>query len=91
MALLPSIYNKYQDKVLRFPCIERYIVQRSIIRKQVSLSLGVDLETVKQGFTSIAFGVRRNTKGYIDVDDNWQIPTMSKIFGSEEVAFYRNY
>jgi hypothetical protein len=86
MALLPSIYNKHQDKVLRFPCIKRYIEQRSIIRKQVSISLGVDLETVKQGFTSIAFGVRRNTKGYIDVDDNWQIPTMSKIFGSEEVA-----
>jgi len=86
MALLPGIYKKHLDKVLRVPCIERYIEYRSDIRKQVSRSLGVHLETVKQAFTSIAFGARRNTKGYIDVDDNWQIPTMSKIFGSEEVA-----
>ena len=86
MALLPSIYKKHLGKVLRVPCIERYIKHRSKIREQVSSSLGVHLETVKQAFTSIAFGARRNTKGYIDVDDNWQIPTMSKIFGSEEVA-----
>jgi hypothetical protein len=86
MALLPSIYNKHQDKVFRFPCIERYIKYRSIIREKVSVSLGVDLGTVKQGFTSIAFGVRRNTKGYRDVDDNWQIPTITEIFGSEVVA-----
>jgi len=86
MALLPSIYNKHQDKPSSFPCIERYIKYRSIIRERVSVSLGVDLETVKQGYTSIAFGVRRNTKGYIDVDDKWQIPTITEIFGSEEVA-----
>lgn len=86
MALLPSIYNKSLKKASTFPCIERYIKYRSIIREQVSLSLGVDLATVKQGFTSIAFGVRRNTRGYKDVDDNWQLPSITEIFGNEVVA-----
>ena len=86
LSLLPTIYNNTLKKHSNFPCIERYCKHRSIIREVVSLSLKCELKTVKQGFTSIAFGIRKNVKKYKNVDDNWQIPTLTEIFGSEKLA-----
>jgi hypothetical protein len=69
-----------------FPCIERYCENRLVIREAVSLSLRCALKSVKQAFTAIAFGVRKNVKMYKDVDDNWQTPTLTEIFGNEKLA-----
>jgi len=86
MSLLPSIYNRLMDKPLTFSSIERYRKHRTTIREVVSLSLGVDLEMVKQAFTAIGFGLRRNTKSYKNVDEVWIIPTLTEIFGNERIA-----
>ena len=86
MSLLPSIYNRVMDKTLTFPCIERYKKHRTTIREVVSLSLGVDLKMVKQAYTAIGFGLRKNTKTYKNVDDTWIVPTLTEIFGNERIA-----
>jgi len=86
MSILPTIYNRVIGKSLTFPSIENYRRNREIIRDAVSLSLGVDLEVVKQAFTAIGFGLRKNVKGYKDVDGNWIIPTLTEIFKDESKA-----
>lgn len=86
MSLLPSIYNRVVDKALTFPSMERYRKHRTTIREVVSHSLGVDLEMVKQAFTAMGFGLRKNTKTFKNVDDNWMIPTLTEIFGNETKA-----
>lgn len=86
LCLLPTIFNNTLKKHTRFPCIERYCEYRTIIREDVSLSLRCDLETVKQAFTAIAFGMKKNVKMYKDGNDNWQTPTLTEIFGSEKIA-----
>jgi len=86
LCLLPTIYNKALQKHSTFPCIERYCKNRTIIREAVSLSLRCELKTVKQAFTAIAFGMKKNVKKYKDVDDNWKTPTLTETFGSEKLA-----
>jgi hypothetical protein len=86
MSLLPTIYKRVVGKPLTFPSTENYVRNREVIRDAVSLSLGVDLEMVKQAFTAIGFGLRRNVKGYKDVDGNYIIPTLTEIFGSQKIA-----
>ena len=86
MSLLPSIYNRVLNKTLTFPCIERYKEHSTNIREVVSHSLGVDLKMVKQAFTAIGFGLRKNTKTYKNVDNTWIVPTLTKIFGDESKA-----
>ena len=85
-SLLPAIYNQTLIKDFRFPAVERYARNRSIIREEVFRSIGSDLETIKTGFAAIAFGVRSNVKGYYNVDDVWQLPTLTEIFGSSSLA-----
>ena len=85
-ALLPAIYNQTLKKALRFPAVERYALNRSIIREVVFHSIGSDLVTIKTAFSAIAFGVRSNVKGYYNVDDVWQQPTLTEIFGSSSLA-----
>ena len=86
LSLLPTIYNKTLNRTSRFPSIERYCSNRTIIREAVSLSLGCEIKTIKRAFTSIAFGVRKNVKSYKNVDDNWSVPTLTEIFGNEKLA-----
>jgi len=86
MSLLPSIYNRLTNKTLTFPSIERYKKHRTSIREAVSHSLGVDLEMVKQAFTAIGFGMRKNTKRFMNVDEAWIVPTLTQIFGNEKIA-----
>jgi hypothetical protein len=86
LCLLPTIYNKTLKKHSKFSCIERYCENRTIIREAVSLSLRCKLKTVKQAFTAIAFGMKKNVKMYKDVDDKWQTPTLTETFGSEKIA-----
>ena len=86
MSLLPSIYNRMMNKTITFPCIERYKKHRTSIREVVSHSLDVDLKMVKQAFTAIGFGLRKNTKTYKNVDDTWIVPTLTKILGNESKA-----
>ena len=86
LCLLPTIYNTTLKKHSTFVCIERYCENRLVIREAVSLSLRCDLDTVKQAFTAIAFGMKKNVKMYKDGNDNWQTPTLTEIFGSERLA-----
>ena len=80
MSLLPSIYNRVLNKTLTFPCIERYKEHSTDIREVVSHSLGVDLKMVKQAYTAMGFGLRKNTKTYKNVDNTWIVPTLTEIF-----------
>jgi hypothetical protein len=87
MSLLPTIYNRMMKENLSFPCIERYKKHRTTIRKVLSLSLGVDVEVVKTAFTAVGFGMRKNTKIYKNVDENWITPTLTEIFaGNQSLA-----
>ncbi len=80
MSILPSIYNKAMNKTITFPCIERYKEHSTDIREVVSHSLGVDLKMVKQAYTAIGFGLKKNTKTYKNVNDTWTVPTLTEIF-----------
>ena len=80
MSILPSIYNKAMNKTITFPCIERYKEHSTDIREVVSHSLGVDLKMVKQAYTAIGFGLKKNTKTYKNENDTWTVPTLTEIF-----------
>ena len=86
LSLLPHIYNNTLKTHSTFPSIERYCLNRTIIREAVSLSLKCEIKTIKRAFTSMAFGVRKNVKSYKNVDDKWSVPTLTEIFGNKNLA-----
>ena len=86
LLVLPELYKRMVNKSHRFDAIERYTRHKDIIREEVKDALCCDLEMVKQGFTSIAFGVRKNIKNYVNADNRIETPTLTEIFKSETVA-----
>ena len=82
-SILPVIYKRMTGKTPRTVCTERYVQDKSFIREDLSRSLGVGLDRVKECFTSMSFGMRDNTSSYF-VNDRMVTPTLVEILGSVE-------
>jgi hypothetical protein len=86
VILLEEHRRRYKSS--RFNAIERFVEWKTLIREEVARSIGASVDSVKQGFTAIGFGMRKNFKPYYDLNGNLVAPTLTETFhGNVEMAY----